>query len=69
MLLVLQGRRLPNNFYAPKLRVRKNWYVGLNPDPTDHDHPDVGNGTKADAEVQVGKSRCSLNCPGISFPN
>lgn len=32
----------------PRLRVRKNWYVGLNPDPVDHSHPDVGNGLGAD---------------------
>ena len=26
----------------PPLRVKKNWYVGLNPDPVDHSHMDVG---------------------------
>lgn len=26
----------------PPLRVRRDWYVGINPDPVDHSHPDVG---------------------------
>lgn len=25
----------------PRRRVRKNWYVSLNPDPVDRSHPDV----------------------------
>ena len=27
---------------VPRLRVRKDWYQNLNPDPTDHSHPDLG---------------------------
>lgn len=26
---------------VPRRRVRKNWYVGLHPDPVDRSHPDV----------------------------
>ena len=26
---------------VPRRRVRKDWYVGLNPDPVDRSHPDV----------------------------
>jgi len=26
----------------PRLRVRRDWYVGLDPEPIDHSHPDVG---------------------------
>lgn len=44
--LLLQGEQLIERLYIPRLRVKKNWYVGLNPDPIDHSHPDVG---KADA--------------------
>lgn len=36
--------------YIPRLRVRKNWYVGLKPDPVDHSHPDVG---KAEGAANV----------------
>ena len=38
----------------PRLRVRKDWYQNLAPDPTDHSHPDIGvfpdaqDGTKGD---------------------
>lgn len=59
----IQGKRLPNTLYIPKLRVRKNWYVGLNPDPTDHDHPDVSDGSGTDPQLQVGKSRCIIHSP------
>lgn len=27
---------------VPRLRVRKDWYKGLNDDPIDHTHPDIG---------------------------
>lgn len=26
---------------VPRRRVRKDWYVGLHPDPVDRSHPDV----------------------------
>lgn len=26
---------------VPRLKVRKDWYVGLHPDPVDRSHPDV----------------------------
>lgn len=26
---------------VPRLKVRRDWYVGLLPDPVDHSHPDV----------------------------
>lgn len=26
---------------VPRRKVRRNWYVGLNPDPVDRSHPDV----------------------------
>jgi hypothetical protein len=41
-LLCTQGEQLLDRLYIPRLRVRKNWYVGLNPDPVDHSHPDIG---------------------------
>lgn len=27
---------------VPRLAVRRDWFKGLNPDPVDHSHPDVG---------------------------
>lgn len=27
---------------VPRLRVRKDWYKGLDDDPIDHTHPDIG---------------------------
>ena len=40
---------LAHSFFVPPLKVRKDWYEGLNPDPIDHSHPDVG--TRTDAQV------------------
>jgi hypothetical protein len=34
------------------LHVRKNWYVGLNPDPVDHSHPDIGKAEGAENPFQ-----------------
>ncbi len=33
---------LAEKLVVPRLRVRKDWYKGLDDDPTDHSHPDVG---------------------------
>ncbi len=40
----LQGERMADVLKVPRLKARKNWYVGLNPDPTNRS-PDVGDGS------------------------
>ena len=56
-----QGQRMREKLVVPRLRVRKRWFEGLNPDPIDHTHPDAGN--NADAQFsfagngQVGCTR------------
>ena len=47
----LQGEALSlaHSFFVPPLKVRKDWYEGLNPDPIDHSHPDVGNNVDVEA--------------------
>ena len=37
-----QGEVLAEKLVVPRLTVRKDWYKGLDPDPIDHSHPDVG---------------------------
>jgi hypothetical protein len=39
-----QGEDASYPYYIPRLRVKRDWYKGLNPDPVDHSHPDVGAG-------------------------
>lgn len=39
---MLQGEILGEKLIVPRLRVRKDWYQNLAPDPTDHTHPDLG---------------------------
>lgn len=36
-----QGEQLPERLRVAPLRVRRNWFVGLHPDPIDHSNPDV----------------------------
>ena len=40
-----QGEAIPDTLTIPRLQVRREWFKGLNPDPTDHSHPDVGDDT------------------------
>ena len=44
----VQGEILPEKLIVPRLRIRKDWYQKLAPDPTDHSHPDLG--TNPDAQ-------------------
>ncbi|XP_077238805.1 protein DEFECTIVE IN EXINE FORMATION 1-like [Tasmannia lanceolata] len=37
----VSGYLMTEKLEVPRLRVRKNWYVGLHPDPVDRFHPDV----------------------------
>ncbi|KAG1675745.1 hypothetical protein FOA52_012401 [Chlamydomonas sp. UWO 241] len=36
-----RGEKMRESMSVPRLKVRKNWFKGLNPDPNDHSHPDV----------------------------
>ena len=38
----IAGQALDKRLYVPRLRVRKDWFVGLAPDHVDHRRPDVG---------------------------
>ncbi len=38
----MQGEILGEKLIIPRLRVRKDWFQNLDPDPTDHTHPDLG---------------------------
>ncbi|XP_076944158.1 protein DEFECTIVE IN EXINE FORMATION 1-like [Bidens hawaiensis] len=35
------GYMMSDKLEVPRLKAKKDWYVGLNPDPVDHSHPDV----------------------------
>ncbi|XP_077216185.1 protein DEFECTIVE IN EXINE FORMATION 1-like isoform X2 [Tasmannia lanceolata] len=37
----ISGYLMTERLEVPRLKVRKNWYVGLHPDPVDRSHPDV----------------------------
>lgn len=44
---------------VPRLKVHKDWYVGLHPDPVDRSHPDVHDDAlvKEAAEMEVMSSK------------
>ncbi|TKY63430.1 DEFECTIVE IN EXINE FORMATION 1 [Spatholobus suberectus] len=37
----VSGYMMSDKLEVPRRKVRKNWFVGLNPDPVDRSHPDV----------------------------
>ncbi|RDY02353.1 Protein DEFECTIVE IN EXINE FORMATION 1, partial [Mucuna pruriens] len=37
----VSGYMMSEKLEVPRRKVRKNWFVGLNPDPVDRSHPDV----------------------------
>ncbi|KAL0338224.1 UNVERIFIED_CONTAM: protein DEFECTIVE IN EXINE FORMATION 1 [Sesamum angustifolium] len=37
----VSGYMMSDKLEIPRLRVKKDWHVGLNPDPVDRSHPDV----------------------------
>lgn len=37
----VSGYMMTDKLEIPRRRVRKNWYVSLNPDPVDRSYPDV----------------------------
>jgi hypothetical protein len=52
-----QGRKIGSSFQIEALQVRKDWYVGLQPDHVDHSHPDVGDPEEARVEQQEGDGK------------
>lgn len=48
----------------PRLKVKKNWHVGLHPDPVDRSHPDVQDDQLIQEAIMESKTRklfCSYN--------
>lgn len=37
----VSGYIMSDKLEIPRLKVKKDWYVGLHPDPVDRSHPDV----------------------------
>lgn len=59
-----QGEKLPETLKVPRLRLRKKWFVGINPDPVDHSHPDVGGaGLEFEKVVREGRARGKVRGP------
>lgn len=43
----VSGYMMMDKLEVPRRKVRKDWYVGLNPDPVDRSHPDVNDSSIA----------------------
>lgn len=37
----MSGYMMVDKLIVPRRKIKKNWYVGLDPDPADRSHPDV----------------------------
>lgn len=58
---------MPERLTVPRLRIRKDWYQNLAPDPTDHSHPDLGVRPDAqDGTTGEAFDRCSCTCIGFT---
>ena len=51
-MLAAQGAAAGTRLTIPRLRVRRDWFVGLAPDHVDHSKPDVGTGQQQQREQQ-----------------
>lgn len=40
-LIRVSGYMMSDKLEIPRLKVKKDWHVGLHPDPVDRSHPDV----------------------------
>jgi hypothetical protein len=50
---------------VPRRKVRKDWYVGLNPDPVDRSHPDVHDSSIAKEAASQESPQIDQNKSGI----
>lgn len=41
LFIWVKGYMMPDKLVIPRLKVKKDWYVGLLPGPVDRSHPDV----------------------------
>ncbi|KAG2425141.1 hypothetical protein HXX76_013895 [Chlamydomonas incerta] len=63
------GDKLHEGLQISRLRVRKDWYVGLDPnDPFDHSHPDVGDSDGGRGARGAGGKRAGGGGSGNSEP-
>jgi hypothetical protein len=49
----MQGEEASYPIAIPSLRVKRDWFVGLDPDFIDHSHPDVGGATQNHRRLQM----------------
>lgn len=64
-----QGELLPQRLQVPRLAVKREWYVGINPDPIDHSHPDVGMGFNFSASADASNLHDREAVPHGSVPH
>ncbi|XP_062214102.1 protein DEFECTIVE IN EXINE FORMATION 1-like [Phragmites australis] len=55
----ISGYMMMDKLDVPRRKVRKDWYVGLNPDPVDRSHPDVH-------DSSIAKEAASKESPPIN---
>ncbi|CAL4919887.1 unnamed protein product [Urochloa decumbens] len=60
----VSGYMMMDKLEVPRRKVRKDWYVGLNPDPVDRSHPDVHDSSIAKEAASKESPLIDQNKPG-----
>ncbi|XP_058099558.1 protein DEFECTIVE IN EXINE FORMATION 1 [Magnolia sinica] len=63
----VSGYLMAEKLEVPRLRVRKDWHVGLNPDPVDRSHPDVHDEALIQGAAEMNRSAPGLNTSASSL--
>lgn len=66
----VSGYMMADKLEVPRLKVKKDWYVGLHPDPVDRSHPDVHDDLLIQEAVtnSIPQTNGSTVGPNTSFP-
>ncbi|KAJ0987858.1 hypothetical protein J5N97_006214 [Dioscorea zingiberensis] len=65
----VSGYLMTDKLEVPRRKVRKDWYVGLHPDPVDRSHPDVHDDSLAqDSSDKNSMSHTNANVSGLNTP-
>ncbi|XP_078427631.1 defective in exine formation protein (DEX1) [Wolffia australiana] len=55
------GYMMTDKLEVPRRKIRKNWYVGLQPDPVDRSHPDIHDASLTQQAAEKNHSTISAN--------
>ncbi|XP_047340883.1 protein DEFECTIVE IN EXINE FORMATION 1 isoform X1 [Impatiens glandulifera] len=63
------GYLMSDKLEVPRLKVKKDWYVGLNPDPVDRSHPDVHDESLIQEALSNSVPQAKVNTSVVNISN